>query len=174
MKKVLLYLILLLINGFTFGQNITVTHDSLLLENKIYFLKSTHTPYTGTAVSWNNGKKVIETQYVNGKVDGVEILFFANGTIETKSEYKEGKFNGTMTSYFSNGNLKSTEIYVNDYKNGKSVYYYPFGGKEKEGNYENCFEVGKWIFWNEAGQKVSEKEYKMGELVKEMIFESNQ
>jgi len=174
MKQVLVYLTLLLINGFAFGQNTIVTHDSLLLENKIYLLKSTHAPYTGTAISWNNGKKVIETQYVNGKVDGVEILYFANGSIETKSEYKEGKFNGTMTNYYSNGNVKSVESYQHDYKNGLSTYYYPFGGKEKEGNYEDCIEVGVWTFWNEAGQKVSEKEYKMGEVVKEMIFDSNQ
>jgi antitoxin component YwqK of YwqJK toxin-antitoxin module len=174
MKLVITTIIFILIGNIAISQTKIVTHDSLLVESKIYLLKSTHLPFTGTALSWNKGKKVIETQYVNGKVDGVEILYFANGAIETQSNYKEGKYNGLMINYYSNGEKKSEELYKNDYKNGKSTYYYPFGGKEKEGVYENCIEIGVWTFWNETGQKIAEKEYKEGEVIYEKKFVTNQ
>ncbi len=170
MKKTQVILLLLLAFNFANGQSKMYTHDSLLLENKVYLLKSTRLPFTGTAISANNGIKVIETQYVEGKVDGFEILYYNNGNIETKSTYKEGKFNGLMTSYYSDGSLKSEEFYQDDFKNGKSTYYYPFQRIEKEGYYENCIETGVWTFWDENGKKTAEIEYKNGEIIKEIKF----
>jgi len=171
MKSIIATIILIFATSVAFAQNRIVTHDSLSIENKTYYLKSAHTLFTGTAISSNNGGvKVIETQYVNGKVDGVEILYFANGKIETESHYKDGKYNGVMKNYYSDGSLKSEELYVNDYKNGKSTYYFPFERKEKEGDYENCMETGTWTFWDETGKKVTEKEFKNGEIVSEKKF----
>lgn len=167
MKSFISTIILLFAINIAFTQTKFITHDSLSLENKAYYLRSTHTLFTGTAISSNNGHKVIETQYVNGKVDGVEILYFSNGNIETESHYKDGKFNGITTNYYSDGSIKSIEMYQNDYKNGKSTYYYPFNRKEKEGNYQDCIEVGIWLFWDENGKKIAKKEYKDGEVINE-------
>lgn len=170
MKLIKSFLIIILMGNIAFAQNKTVTHDSLLLESKVYLLKSSRLPFTGTAISYNNGQKVIETQYINGKVDGVEILYFNNGNIETESHYTEGKFNGIMKNYYSDGSLKSEEMYENDYKNGKSTCFFTFNRKEKEGNYEDCIELGIWTFWDENGRKIAEIDYRDGEVVREVKY----
>ena len=40
----------------------------------LVYLKGSTKPYTGHVISWAGDKKAIETDYVDGMIDGIQIL----------------------------------------------------------------------------------------------------
>ena len=115
--------------------------------NEIAYHKGS--PYTGKSYKLHpNGQKYTETNYKDGKEDGLYVMWFENGQKYTEGNYKDGKAVG---------------LHVNWYENGQKMLEQNF--KEEEGKnfpIPDGLEVG----WHENGQKKLEQKWKEGNVVK--------
>ena len=135
MKKIFLYL-------FIFLAFQAIAQETNILQLKdVDGIKYFHNaPFTGKAYTYSgDGSKTSESNFMDGKLSGIQTSWYKNGKIYSTAEFKDGKFNGLMTYYYENGQIKSQEIYVNDFRNGLAVYFYENGQKESEGHYFDCF-----------------------------------
>lgn len=64
------------------------------------------------------GILVSETNYLNGKIDGIYRKFHQNGSIRSEMTAKNGHWDGLWKYYDLNGNLTHTELY----KNGNQLH----------------------------------------------------
>jgi hypothetical protein len=98
--------------------------------------------YTGVRMTWYvNGQKANESQYSNGRHDGIVTAFYDDGPKCYKQHYTMGVCQGTDTAW---------------YRSGKKRY---------EGEYENNKQTGTWQWWKENGDIESIREYKDGKQV---------
>jgi hypothetical protein len=73
--------------------------------------------HTGQVSLYNeDGRKIEETQYVNGKEHGKYIEYHANGNKRIICEYKDGKEHGKYIEYHANGNKRVECNYVDGVK----------------------------------------------------------
>ena len=97
--------------------------------------------FTGTWSTWHvNGQKGQETQYKNGKHDGV------------------------LTSYHDNGRKSYEQHYTNDVADGADDGWFPDGRVSYTAQYRNGKKVGTWTHWYENGNTQSETSYAAGKL----------
>jgi len=147
MKKLFILLFILSCNiSFAQIDGVKVEH-----RGELVYLKGGSKPYTGNVICWSGATKATETDYVNGLIDGVQILYNPNGTKFTVANYKEGKYNGIVTQYFPNGKIEFVKTYKMDFQYGLETNYYQSGQKKSEGNFIHCKEDGAWTYWFENG-----------------------
>ena len=86
---------------------------------------------------WNgkgyDGLNNIIYELINGK--GKVIEYHDNGKIKSESEYKNGKRNGLSKEYHENGKLKFILEYINGKIKGPGEEYYPDGTLKFVGEY---------------------------------------
>ena len=93
------------------------------------------------------GEKHYETNFIDGKEDGLSINWNNDGTKLIECYMKEGKFHGPWKFWYSdNGQLAS------------------------EGNYENDLKQGLWTEWEEDGQKTAEIWYENDVEIRRVDF----
>jgi antitoxin component YwqK of YwqJK toxin-antitoxin module len=112
MKNTILILIsLLFVTGISEGKEVTYLQD----RNGIKYEVNTDTPYTGKYVTdhWN-GQKVLEMNYKDGKLDGVQTWWYENGQKWYEGKYKNGKQDGIYTLWKKDGQKKVEGNYKND------------------------------------------------------------
>jgi len=97
-------------------------------------------------------------QYKNGKLTGVQYVYYGNGVVAEEATYVDGKLNGPNKYYSYDSKLLKELQYKNDLLEGPAVYYDAKGNKQMEGNYVNDRKKGVWKF------------YKNGQFVKEETF----
>ena len=97
----------------------------------LYYLKSSGAPYTGKVFEEWSGQQRVETNYIDGKLDGLSESWHENGKKASEVNYKDGKQNGLSVEFHENGQ-KWREL---NYEDGK-----PVEGSEK--------------FWNSKGEPV--------------------
>lgn len=100
----------------------------------------------------SSGTKLMETNYVNGKINGHTTLYYrSNGKKyidcnlidgimdydDDNYEYKSGKFDGEYLEYYNNGQILIHCFYTNGLKNGKYKSYFKNGNVQKECEYIN-------------------------------------
>ncbi len=147
--------------------------NSLQLAEKegVTYKKGDTVPFTGKCTDWlDKTRKQSEREYVNGKVNGTEILWYDNGKIFSQAQYKDGKYNGVLTQYYENGNKQFEHSYIADYMNGTAIEWYQNGIKKSEGKYNDCHEDGLWIYYDENGKKTKEIEFQKGKIIKETNY----
>ncbi len=146
MKKFIVVLgmsFLIILCGFGVGYSKTIDASRLIKRNGLAYEIFHQKPYTGKFVKLDrNGKKSLEENYRDGKLNGKTITWDGNGQKVGERTWKDNKLNG------------------------KLIYWYENGQKSVEGTYKNDKKNGKWLDWNEAGKKVKEETYKDGELIK--------
>lgn len=68
------------------------------------------------------------TNYVNGKLEGECIEYFANGQVKNQLNFKNGLLDGEIIEYYEETLvIKNRYIFVNGLKNGESISYNPNG-----------------------------------------------
>lgn len=149
------------------NQNKIISRENYL-DDKLHGLKSTYTNY--------NENIEEETEYKNGKKNGVSKEYNTNGVIKSTSEYKNDTLNGIMIKYYDIGTIQSKDTYVKGIKLGKSEYYYKSGkpaakytndttmvafGKNKEKKV-NQVHTGNSQTWYESGFKKEKDNYIKG------------
>ena len=126
-----------------------VNDDELEERESIWYLKDSETPYTGKSFTlWKNGQKETESNYKDGKEDGLYLGWYENGKKQFESNYKDGKEDGLV------------------------VYWDENGKKEYEGNWKDGKEDGLMVWLNENGQKLVEENFKDGELISRKYWNS--
>ena len=110
--------------------------NELEFREDIAYLKDSDTPYTGKVFTLHeNGTKVYEGNYKNGKRDGLHVVWDKNGPKKVEENYKNGRRDG-LTVWWHKNWQKSSEV---NYKDGNIVE-----GSEK--------------YWNSKGVRVDSRE----------------
>ena len=147
--------------------------------------------FTGTWLVWHvNGQKGRETQYKNGKYDGVLTSYHDNGrksyeqhyanhvahgadtgwqpdgTLSYTAQYHDGKQDGTWTHWHENGNKHSEETYADGKLNGRKTYWHENGQIGSVNDYVNGVKNGIEASWKESGELQYERFLVNGEVVK--------
>jgi antitoxin component YwqK of YwqJK toxin-antitoxin module len=143
----------------------------------------------GTCVYYGpyNENPTKETNYANGKLNGITKLFYDNGKIQEESYYKanlksgpskwynkdgkiiasynyiNGLFEGMQTSYYENDSLQSRSDYKNNLLNGDYKEYYRNGKLKESGRYLNGLKEGPWTEYDETGKVTKVTKYKEGQ-----------
>lgn len=110
-KEVRFALVLLVLAGLTYAQELKECKNSTDLKNGC--VKITTTPY---------GSKII-TPYKNGKINGVEKLYYKNKILKKETPYKNGKINGFVRGYYENGKPEFILFYTNGKKDRGGKWY---------------------------------------------------
>jgi antitoxin component YwqK of YwqJK toxin-antitoxin module len=119
--------------------------------------------FTGTWITWHvNGQKGVETQYKNGKYDGVLTKYHDNGRKNYEQHYVNDVIHGTDTGWFPNGKVSYTARYSNGKKEGTWTHWYANGNKHSETDYANGVYYGRDSRWHENGQLAGVNDYKDG------------
>lgn len=85
---------------------------------------------------YENGIKKDESNFENGKVEGVVTQYRTDGTIWHTAEFKDDEFHGNSIRYYLTGKVKSIERYKHGkYKGGK---YYNSNGQKTKYFEDNC------------------------------------
>ena len=73
---------------------------------------------------YENGNKKKESNYTDGKINGISIEYYENGTKKQESNYTDGKINGARIDYYENGNKKRETNFTNGRENGALTEWY--------------------------------------------------
>jgi antitoxin component YwqK of YwqJK toxin-antitoxin module len=89
---------------------------------------------TGLIRCTRDGKTTREIPYLNGKVHGVQRVFgrFSNPEHVIETEYRDGKRNGIERTLEPSGRLVSEVNYLDDRERGVARHYYPSGKLQRE------------------------------------------
>ncbi|MDQ1164876.1 toxin-antitoxin system YwqK family antitoxin [Flavobacterium sp. SORGH_AS_0622] len=86
---------------------------------------------TGTKLWYfEDGQMSHSTDYVNGKIDGLNKSWHSNGQIKEISNWKNGIQNGLYESFFPDGKPESKTNWLNNRVDGKSEWWYQSGQKK--------------------------------------------
>ena len=148
----------------------TYYHISGKLKAKGEFLNGNETefgksgvPLSGRFNLWSfyfeSGNLSEESNYKDGKLNGLSKKYFENGNLQSESNYIDHKYNGIVKFYYENGNLEEQSYYVNDEINGTAKFYYENGKLKEEGSRKDGKLNGIVKFYNENGNLQSECNY---------------
>jgi len=121
---------------------------------------------TGKMVSYySNGKKSVEADYSDGKINGTFQTFSSNGTLiyETKDSY--GYTEGELKKFYSNGKKKTVYTYTANVLNGPYKEYYENGNLKEEGEYYFGEKNGDVKYYDVNGKLHSQHYYYYGTLL---------
>ena len=144
--------------------------------NGVSFIPNEQKPFTGKHEEFysNGKKKSAESNYVDGKKNGLFISWYENGKKWFESNYVDGKRNGLFIEWNEDGTKYSETNYVNGNKNGLFIEWNKDGTKYSETNYVNGKINGfRILFLNENGTKSDEKTYVDGKQKSSTSFHKN-
>ena len=129
----------------------------------IAYLKGSDAPYTGkTFILYKNGQKKLESNYKDGKMDGLWMGWHENGQKELEANFNEGKKEGVALAWYDNGQKEVEGNFKNDKKEGLWVQWHENGQKKEESNFKDGKGDGLAVAWHENGEKKGERNYKDG------------
>ena len=135
--------------------------DPITVQSTVDFLSRPLKTVEGLVIYWyENGQKMIEWNYLNGKLNGTQIHWYENGQKKSVSHYKNGEDNGLFTEWFENGNKRVEVNRENGAANGLTIEWYEDGSKKAETMWKNGTLEGRNVEWYPNKQKKSEKHYK--------------
>ena len=95
MNKLLLVAISLLLSMSAYGEEKVVNY--LEERNGLQYEVNQEKPYTGKLIEyWENGQKLIETNFKNGKAEGLITTWYENGQKAFEINYRNGKKDGVI------------------------------------------------------------------------------
>ena len=100
------------------GEKQVVDFDLIEEREGIRYLKDSDTPYTGKVFTLHeNGQKMYEGNYKDGKPDGLSVSWHENGQKWSEGNWKNGKQEGLWVTWHENGQKEMEATY----KDGKIV-----------------------------------------------------
>ncbi len=121
-----------------------------------------------------NGMVRSERNYLNGKLEGEEIGYNEDGSLDYKKNYKNGVLNGIMTSISKDEKIEST--FKNGKKNGPSYRYYKMGDKYVLWFYYEVVEGETQViieYDRKTGDIIEERYYLDGKKISKEEYEQN-
>ena len=110
--------------------------------------------FTGTAVMlYQNGEIATESNYVDGRQEGVQRSYHYDGSLWIEEEQKNGRPTGFYREWYENGQLASQVEYANGREHGKYIGWFSNGQKSTEWTYEHGVLVHDKQ-WNKDGEVV--------------------
>ena len=99
------------------------------IRNEIAYLPDEKEPFTGKYEEYysTNGQKKSETNYKDGKQNGLSTSWYENGKKEYEENYEDGKQNGLFTNWYENGQKKNETNYLDGKVNGLYSLWYENG-----------------------------------------------
>ena len=108
-------------------KNIAIPHDEKGKESEFELkdiYKDYEIPNNGLHTEYyDNGHKMIEVNYKDGKVDGKWSWWYINGQLHAEKNYKDGKLDGMMTTWLDNGEIESERNYKDDKLDGDVIWW---------------------------------------------------
>lgn len=106
-----------------------------------------------------DGTIMSEENYVNGKLEGVQIIYYQDGKVTEFATYKNGLLDGVISKYSSKGILIEEVVYKKGLLNGLAKYFELNGNLKETGSYRNGLRVGQWEYYMD-GEVATEKDLK--------------
>ena len=78
-------------------------------------------------IYFRSGGLEITVNYISGVKEGQEIMYYESGEKLQVANYKNGKYEGKITAYFKNGNIQSLISVVKELRFGETLEYYESG-----------------------------------------------
>lgn len=98
-----------------------------------WYTKGSDQPYSGLFIDYfYSGKKQGEGILKNGKVDGLRVVYRADGSKSYFRNYTDGVANGDSEEYFPNGKLKQKGSFKDGLDEGLWVDYYSTGAIKRQ------------------------------------------
>ncbi|EDP70229.1 Hypothetical exported 24-amino acid repeat protein [Flavobacteriales bacterium ALC-1] len=122
-------------------------------------------PFTGVIEGdYNSNKTKSRTNYLDGKKNGLETIWYENDSVASKRFYSKGLKIGIHKAWWKNGNPKFI-YHFNDKGeyNGNVKEWYQSGVLYRDFNYINRKEAGSQKLWYETGKIKSNYEVINGE-----------
>jgi antitoxin component YwqK of YwqJK toxin-antitoxin module len=131
-------------------------------------------------------RPVAESEYLQGKKNGVHRQFYETGKVQEETWYKddlkhgssvwndkngkklveywykEGNFDGVQKTYYDNDSLQTVTNYLNNNLSGESREYYRNGKLKLSGKYVDGKKEGVWTEYDELGKISKTIKYKDG------------
>lgn len=133
---------------------------------------------------FKNGYLDTHCVYVNDSIEGLEVMYTANGCKSQEYTYVHGKKTGPHKAYHLDGNIKIEGGFNNDLFDGPWNYYDERGVLVGEGQFKNG--NGEVTFYDKNGHKERTTHYKnnkkdgpeiyytpTGEISREIIFKED-
>lgn len=115
---------------------------------------------------YESEKIKIESNYINGEINGVWQRFFETGQLEWEVAYYNGYKQGSYKQYSNQGKLMLEGNHLVNQKNGEEKRYDSNGNLEWSGDYlKNDFD-GEWKQFDSLGNIINTLKYKNGKLKK--------
>jgi antitoxin component YwqK of YwqJK toxin-antitoxin module len=110
-----------------------------------------------------NGQEAKVENYVNGQLDGQWTLFNEKGLKESEVSFKAGKRDGHWITYADDGKQPRMQEEYHDGKlDGTSITWSTDGKKLTEAHFENGMPQGLQQMWYPNGQLAGQSDYKNG------------
>lgn len=127
----------------------------------------------GVSKTFKLGKLVNETEFRNGLLNGDDISYYSDGSIESKSTYKDGNLIGDTIRYYENGNTKSKSKHTNEGLAGEYLEYYENGNIKTKASVKNNKLDGEIKIYSTTGNILKEATLKENEIEKYKEYYEN-
>ncbi|MDP4281549.1 MAG: hypothetical protein Q8867_05295 [Bacteroidota bacterium] len=114
---------------------------------------------------FENGKKMLECNYQDNKLEGLFRRYYDNGTPKEEFNYKSDKRHGPFKTWDRLGRVKETGNYLNGMMDGAYKKFYKLGTIEEEGEYSAGQFNGKWFYYDPYGHMIGIKIFDHGKLL---------
>ncbi len=119
-------------------------------------------PYTGIVKGCENGKIISITTYSNGKIEGDQYGYGANGKLSFRRTYGKNT-SEPVAGYDEKNHL--FPIYDEGILEGEEIMYFENGNVRFKGLYKNNLREGKWFFYDEEGKVKTVRIYESGVII---------
>jgi len=157
LKYIISVIVLASIAVFLWSKHLHNDQGKVCFESDGYLMCLKYGRISGKVTSkYMSEKKKSEADWVDGKQDGLEVLWHENGEKESEVNFKDGKLEGLATWWHENGEKESEYNFKDDMKDGLETQWHENGEKKSEFNYKDGKLEGLATWWHENGKKSSE------------------
>lgn len=144
---------------------------NLVLKNGLLYKDSLASePFTGHYEGTVMGKK-IEYDVVNGRKNGIFVIYNENGNVETIGYMKDEMNYGEWKYYYPNGVLESIGIFKDDKADSTWNWYYMTGTVKQTGVFSDGKKNGEWKYYDDFGNHYLTMKYKNDEVKDSIAYE---
>lgn len=109
------------------------------------------------------GIKTSTEMYVNGKLEGPQLVFYETGELAQRIDYKGGVEHGMWIRKWEGGGMRTKGVYVDGKLHGECTYFNDEGRVEARGHYVEGLKDGTWRYFKD-GQVEREEVYDHGKM----------
>ncbi len=116
---------------------------------------------------FQNGKKSVEFEIVNGERNGLKIDYYPDGKVREEYNYLNGQYHGSTKEYYATGKLRREAEYKYDDITGTLKLYNTNGTLKREVTYIDgqCHGIAK--YYNQTGKLTKTRTYYYDTLINE-------